>query len=179
MALLERSCHEELDSASQHEVFSKLLSEPVLPVERALDMAYTNARTAMLRDLAAAKKKKLEKLEKESPCSAAVYASKHFIDFGVHPTVGRDVTDELLLTNNTGNKIRFRIVCPPQAAGLNTDAYTLLITPLDGVVKKKEEARVSFQLRTKKPCTVALVVLLVIEGGLKFHIVVKQEVFAQ
>lgn len=179
MALLERSCREELDNVSQRDVFRKLLSEPVLPVERALDMAYTNARTALLRDLAAAKKKKLEKLEKESPCSAAVFASKHFIDFGSHPTVGRDVTDVLDLTNNTGNKIRYRIVCPPQTGSLNTDAYTLGIAPLDGVVKKKETAHISFQLRTKKPCTVALVVLLLVEGGLKFHIVVKQEVFAQ
>jgi len=49
-------------------MFQKLFSEPVLVVERALDIAYTNARNTLMKDLAAAKKKK--------PAAAAAAAKK-------------------------------------------------------------------------------------------------------
>lgn len=178
IALLERSCRGELDGTTQRDVFHKLLTEPVLPVERALDTAYTNSRAALLKDLAAAKKKKVEKVEKESPCSAGVYTSKHFLDFGSHLAVGHDVEDVLELHNNSGTKIKYRVVCPPQAMALETSCFALTITPLEGVLKKKEAASIHFRIHTKSPGNVALVIFLVVEGGLTFHVVVKQEIFA-
>jgi len=179
LTLLERSCREELDGGTQGQVFSKLLSEPVLIVERALDLAYSNARTVLMKDLAAAKKKKLEKLEKESPCSVSVFPSKHFMDFGNHLTAGQEVTDTLDITNNTGNKIKFRIVVPPQATPMETDTFALSVSPQEGVIKKKDAAHIQFKLRAKQPGQLGLVVLVAVEGGLRFHALVKQEIFAQ
>ena len=179
LTLLERSAHEELDGLSQGQVFQKLFSEPVLVVERALDFAYNNARNSLLKELAAAKKKKIEKLEKECPCSATVFTNKHFLDFGSHLAVGETVTDTLDLTNNTPNKIKYRIVIPPQAYSLETDSYTLTIAPRDGLIKKKDAAHIQFKLQAKQPGQVTLVVFLTVEGGLKFHVIIKQEIFAQ
>lgn len=178
LALLERSCRGELDSTAQLSLFRKLLTEPVLPVERALDTAYTNTRAGLLKDLAAVKKKKVEKIEKESPCSAAIYLSKHFMDFGSHLAVGQDVEDVLELHNNSGTKVKFRVVCPPQEMALDTNCFALTISPLEGILKKKEMASIQFRIHTKSPGNVALVIFLIIEGGLTFHVVVKQEIFA-
>lgn len=178
LAQLERSCRGELDGTTQREVFRKLLTEPVLPVERALDTAYTNSRAVLLKDLAAAKKKKVEKVGKESPFSAGVYTNKHFMDFGSHLAVGHDVEDVLELHNNSGTKIKYRIMCPSQDMALDTNCFALTISPLEGVLKKKETASIHFRIHTKSPGNVALVILLIVEGGLSFHVVIKQEIFA-
>jgi len=179
IALLERSTREELDNPTQAQVLQKLFSEPVLVVERALDLAYTNARNTLLKDLATAKKKKIEKLEKDSPCSSAVFTNKHFLDFGNHLTVGQEVTDTLDLTNNTPTKIKYRVVIPQQSCALESNSYALTFSPHEGVIKKKDVAHIQFKLQAKQPCMVTLIVLLAVEGGLKYHIIVKQEIFAQ
>jgi len=178
LTILERSCREELDAGTQGQVFSKLLSEPVLIVERALDLAYTNARNTLAKD-AALKKKKLGKLGKESPYVAGVYPSKHFMDFGSHLAAGQEVTDTFDLNNNTGGKIKFRVIVPPQAAPLENNKFALSVTPQEGFIKKKDAAHIQFKLRAKQPGQVGLIVIIAVEGGLRFHALVKQEIFAQ
>jgi len=179
VTLLEKSCREEIDAVSLKEVITKLLSEPVLVAERALDIAYTSARNTIMKDLAAAKKKRIEKLEKDCPCSVAVCTNKHFLDFGSHPSLGQEVTDTLDITNNTGAKIKFRVIVPAQVSQLETEAYSLQILPREGLIKKKDVAHILFKLCARQPGQIGIVVIVAIEGGLRFHTVVKQEFFVR
>jgi len=176
LLLLERSCREELDAATRKQVFDKLMSEPVLIVERALDLAYTNARNSLMKELATAKKKKIEKLEKDCPCCSSVFTNKHFMDFGNHLVPKQEVVDTLDLTNNTANKIKFRVMVPLQETPMETDTFSLLVSPIEGIIKKKDVAHLQFKLIAKQPGKVAIIVLIVVEGGLKFHALVKQEI---
>jgi len=163
LALLERAVREELPAALRDKLTRVLLERPMLTVERALDSAYESAKPASLR-LAASRGSSKE---------PHVTTNKHYLDFGCETMpVGQPLSDELVLTNAASCKAKFRVLLYDEG-GMGND-FTLSASPMDGQVKKKSAATITFKLTLLRPCKVGLVVIVVVEGGIRYHLVVKK-----
>ena len=172
--LLARACQAELDPDSQGKVFQMLLTHQMLPVEQALDAAYITAQQNMMQQIATQKKKKIEKIEKDVPCSPCISLREHFADFGGDKfPVGQFREAKLVLRNDSTNKIKFRVFCPP-GMSLSTPIYDLSIGSTgESIIKKKETATIALCLHAKSPGPFGVVLIVAVEDGLRFHVVCK------
>jgi hypothetical protein len=164
LALLERSCREELAPALRDRLARTLLEKPILSVERALDAAYETLKPASLKGGGPFRKKE-----------PFVAVSKHYLDFGREQLgLGVAAADEVVLTNLAGCKAKFRVnVYDDCGLGVN---FVLTTAPAEGTIKKKSAATIAFRLVVNRPCKIGLVIIIAIDGGIRHHLILKKVV---
>ncbi|EGC39176.1 hypothetical protein DICPUDRAFT_93648 [Dictyostelium purpureum] len=94
----------------------------------------------------------------------------YFGSFGKTIPINQEVTDEIILNSFASKKVKYRILLGPPSK-----SHTISIQEKEGHINKKSSITLSFSLVLKSSIKLRRVVVIEIEGGVKYFILIQVE----